>query len=294
MRRLEQIGLIANQDKPHWRENLLQAAERIRGAGRRAVAPQVGIGTEDTVPWEQKDTSAIVRRIDSSDLVMVIGGDGTMLHAAREIRGETTPVIGINTGNLGFLTAAPMAQLPMVLDHLWQGDFKVATRPFLEAEVAGMDQRADPLTALNDFVVHRRELSRMVKLKTSVDGRHLTDYQCDGLIVCTPTGSTAYSLSAGGPIISPKAGVMAITPICPHALSNRSVIVPLDSSVEVRIGEGHPETVLSGDGQNPQLLPPGATIRIGRSRRELNYLQVGGAGFFQTLREKMKWSGTSF
>ena len=291
---IERIGLIANEEKPQWRENLTQSARWIREAGRVALAPQIGLGAEVRTDRDERDISAIIRIIEQTDLVLVIGGDGTMLHAAREIRVPTTPVMGINTGNLGFLTAAPMGRLAEVLDRLWKGDYEMAWRPFLEAGVVRDKGMTERRTALNDFVINRRELSRMVQMRVRVDSRPLTTYQCDGLIVCTPTGSTAYSLSAGGPIINPDCEVMAITPICPHALSNRTVIVPLDSVVEVEIGDGHPETVLSGDGQDSFTLSPGSVVRIRRSERRLHFLSVGGIEFFQTLREKMKWSGTSF
>ena len=215
-----------------------------------------------------------------------------MLGAARALKRSRIPILGINTGNLGFLTAAPMADLKSVLDGIWHQDYKIITRPFMEATLIGHDNK-EPLIALNDFVISRGELHRMIQLDVKVDGDFLTTYQCDGLIVCSPTGSTAYSLSAGGPIVSPSSSVMSLTPICPHALSNRSVIVPFESVIEVEVGTHRPETILTGDGQVPLTLQPGDTVEIRRSRHQFRLLSIKGNSFYQRLRQKMKWSGSN-
>ncbi len=267
-----------------------QAATLIRRADRTALAPQLEPGGGSSKSGAGFHDH--IRGFEQTDLVLVIGGDGTMLHAARTLGGGKTPILGINTGNLGFLTAAPMAKLRQVLEHIWQGDFKIESRPFLEAAIFRLRPAGRSL-ALNDFVISRGELSRMIQLNVSVDGKPLTTYQCDGLIVCSPTGSTAYSLSAGGPIVSPDTEAIALTPICPHALSNRSVIVPLQSTVQVEVGAHRLETILTGDGQVPIPLQPGDTIQFQQSRRRLRLLSVAGNEFFQTLRQKMKWSGSN-
>lgn len=215
-----------------------------------------------------------------------------MLHVARTLGGGKTPILGINTGNLGFLTAAPMSNLRGILERIWQGNFAVESRPFLEAILSRPRPKVRSI-ALNDFVISRSELSRMIQLDVFVDGKPLTTYQCDGLIICSPTGSTAYSLSAGGPIVSPNTEAIALTPICPHALSNRSVIVPLKSTVRVAIGTQRPETLLTGDGQVSLTLKQGDVIQFQQSRRRLRLLSVVGNEFFQTLRQKMKWSGSN-
>lgn len=289
MRQIKQIGLIANPEKPRWRTSLTRAVARIKKAGRRAFAPQL-TGRPEKQP-EQRFSEQL-KTLRQTDLIIVIGGDGTMLGVARALRGTRIPILGINTGNLGFLTAAPMADLEKVLECIWSQDYRIVSRPFIEASIqnAEGDRR---WVALNDFVINRGELSRMIQLTVFVDGDFLTTYQCDGLIVCSPTGSTAYSLSAGGPIISPETSVMTLTPICPHALSNRSVIVPFGSMIEVEVGAHRPETILTGDGQVPQSLPPGTRVQFRKSRHQFRILSIGQHSFFDTLREKMKWSGSN-
>lgn len=275
-----------------------RAAALVRSADRIAVVPQleqpgaVSKSQTGTLSAANAAFHSCIRGAAQTDLILVIGGDGTMLHVARTLGGGKTPILGINTGNLGFLTAASMSNLRGLLEHIWRGDFAVESRPFLEA-VLSRPRPAVRSIALNDFVISRSELSRMIQLDVFVDGKPLTTYQCDGLIICSPTGSTAYSLSAGGPIVSPNTEAIALTPICPHALSNRSVIVPLKSTVRVAVGTHRPETLLTGDGQVSLTLKRGDVIEFQQSHRRLRFLSVAGNEFFQTLRQKMKWSGSN-
>lgn len=299
MLKIHRIGLIANPGKPRWKANLRQAAALVRNAERVAIAPQleprVGLKSQTdsgTLPAEDAAFHNCIRGVEQTDLILVIGGDGTMLHVARTLSGGKTPILGINTGNLGFLTAATMSNLRGILEQIWQGDFAIESRPFLEA-VLSRPRSTVRSIAINDFVISRSELSRMIQLDVFVDGKPLTTYQCDGLIICSPTGSTAYSLSAGGPIVSPNTEAIALTPICPHTLSNRSVIVPLKSTVRVAVGAHRPETLLTGDGQVSLTLKQGDIIQFQQSRRRLRLLSVGVNEFFQTLRQKMKWSGSN-
>jgi NAD+ kinase len=291
MRRIHEIGLIANPEKPQWKEHLTRAVALITGAGRSPFAPQLDAGYEATEGGTQS-LPPLIAQIAKTDLILVIGGDGTMLGVARSLMGNSTPILGINTGNLGFLTAAPMPELDSVLQAIWSDDFRIHTRPFIEG-VIRKTTGDEHFVALNDFVISRGEVSRMIQLDVSVDGDFLTTYQCDGLIVCSPTGSTAYSLSAGGPIVSPRTPAITLTPICPHALSNRSVIVPLDSVINVDVGS-HPQgTILTADGQVPTPLEPGDNVQFQRSQHEFTLLSVSNHSFFQTLRQKMKWSGSN-
>ncbi len=208
-----------------------KAARLIARAGRKVVI--------------NPDTAALARE---ADLLLVFGGDGTMLRAARDIAGSATPLLGINIGGLGFLTAVPSDELPRALNHVWSGEFKYESRALIE--VSGRCHRQSVCEmALNDIVVSRGAVSRLIGLDVSVDGELVTHYRCDGLIISSPTGSTAYSLSAGGAVVFPTAEVFALTPICPHALSNRSIILPLASMVRVKAANPAPATILSVDGQ---------------------------------------------
>ncbi len=236
-----------------------------------------------------QDAATLTREVD---LVLVFGGDGTMLRVASEIAGSPTPILGINVGGLGFLTAVSSQQVPRALEQIWSGDFVIESRALIEAagHCHGQSIRK---CALNDFVVSRTIVSRLITLEVSVDDEPLTRYRCDGLIVSSPTGSTAYSLSAGGAVVYPTAEVFAITPICPHTLSNRSVIVSLNSRIRVRVVNPKPETILSADGRNVTELAAGDAITIQRSRNSVRLMHLGGTSFSDTLRRKLNWSGAN-
>lgn len=287
---IRRIGLIANTDKVSCRPVLEQAAQCIRESGRQVFtesATGAFLATKDA-PLSS-NAAALAREVD---LLLVFGGDGTMLRVARDVAGCRTPILGINVGSLGFLTAVPSGELSVALGKVWAGDFSIEARPLIEA--AGQTKETKlALCALNDFVISRGAASRMIELLVSVDGEVLTRYKCDGLVVSSPTGSTAYSLSAGGAIVSPAAEVFTLTPICPHTLSNRSVIVSLSSRLEVRVLNVKPETILSADGQVETRLSAGDTVTINRSRRVLRLIRLSGSSFFGTLRQKLHWSGSN-
>jgi NAD+ kinase len=225
------------------------------------------------------------------DLLVVFGGDGTILRVARDIAGSRTPILGINIGGLGFLTAASAKALATALQAVWEGKYVLESRALIEArgETAGGKFRH---RALNDFVVSR-SAPRLVELEVSVNGQPLTQYRADGLIVSSPTGSTAYSLAAGGAIISPQAEVFALTPICPHTLSNRSLILDFKSTIGIKVINPRPATVLSGDGQTLHELVAGDLLTIQRSRFAIRLMHLAGTSFFDTLRAKLYWRGAS-
>lgn len=234
-------------------------------------------------------TAELARKVD---LLMVFGGDGTMLRVARETAGCRTPVIGINAGSLGFLTDVQAHQLPIALKQIWAGEMELEPRSLIEVSGHRGDESYRE-TALNDFVISRSVAPRLIDLGVTIDGMPLTRYRCDGLIVCTPTGSTAYSLSAGGAIVSPTADVFTLTPICPHTLSNRSVIVSLDATIKVKVRSERIETLLTADGQKMIPLTYGDEITIRRSKRSIRLLHLAGSSFYETLRMKLNWSGSN-
>jgi NAD+ kinase len=286
---LRRIGLIANPEKVDCRDVVRRAATAIRRAGRSlAMDPDTAslLGERNTPTVSPRQLSA------SSDLILVFGGDGTMLRVARAVAGSGTPILGINTGGLGFLTASSSDQVTRVLDHLWRGDLEVESRPMIEA-VLDRGGRSQRQLALNDFVISRSHVPRLIELEVRVDGVLLTCYRGDGLIVSSPTGSTAYSLAAGGPAVTPDAEVFTLTPICPHTLSNRSVIIGFRSAIQIRIVASSVETQLSADGQVQLGMGTGDVLRIQRSRRAVRLARLAGSSFFETLRQKLKWSGST-
>ena len=243
-------------------------------------------GPQTSSVWE---TRALAR---CTDILLVFGGDGTMLRAAREAAGGSAPLLGINVGQLGFLAAVNIRDLGDALEKVWAGAYTLESRPLIEASIVPSRSKVSML-ALNDFVIGRGDVSRVIELEVTVDGELLTQYRGDGLIVSSPTGSTAYSLAAGGAIVSPLARVFALTPICPHALSNRTVIVSLDSLVSVSILSQKLATILSADGQTQETLLPGDKVQIRNGRRCVRLIRPEGSSFFATLRRKLDWRGTS-
>ena len=264
------------------------AARLIAAAGRKVSTEAATAEFLSLSGPVSADAASLAREVD---LLLVFGGDGTMLRVAREVAGCRTPILGINVGSLGFLTAVSSQELAKALKAVWEGEFTLESRPLIEATSKSQSAPLN-LCALNDFVISRGAASRMIELLVSVDGEVLTRYRCDGLIVSSPTGSTAYSLSAGGAIVSPAAEVFTLTPICPHTLSNRSVIVSLSSKLEVKVINVKPETILAADGQVETRLHAGDEITIRRSRRALRLVRLAGSSFFGTLRQKLHWSGS--
>ena len=286
---IRQVGLIANSDKISSRPLVRRAAFLIRASQRKVLIDAATAALAGLKVATCPDSAALARQVD---LMMVFGGDGTMLRVARETAGSRTPFIGINVGSLGFLTDVQAHQLPLALKQIWAGETILESRSLIEATLRSGSKRIAE-SALNDFVISRGAAPRLIDLEVTVDGETLTRYRCDGLIVCTPTGSTAYSLSAGGAVVSPTADVFTLTPICPHTLSNRSVIVGLDSTVQVKVLSGRVETFLTSDGQKMIPLSTGEVVTIKRSRHSIRLLHLAGSSFFETLRRKLNWSGSN-
>lgn len=283
------VGLIANPEKSHCQESLDHAIQNVLASGRKVAADIVTAQMSSCPIQSYPDFSSLARH---SDLLLVFGGDGTMLRVAREIAGLLTPILGIKAGGLGFLTAVTADRLMEALERVWKGHYHLESRPMIEAK--GMiHNESFTQIALNDIVIARSAASRMIELEVTVDDEILTRYRCDGLIVSSPTGSTAYSLAAGGAIVCPAANVFAITPICPHTLSNRSVIVSLNSNVQVKVLSQKLETIMTADGQVPINLTAGGVVSIRRSRRRIHLIQLLGTSFFDTLRKKLSWSGSN-
>ncbi len=288
LKKIERVGLVANVDKLLCRATVRRAAELISRSGRRFLCESA---TADFTHLHTNAGRSLAQLAKECDLIMVFGGDGTMLRASRCLAGSPTPILGINVGQLGFLTAVPSGRLQPSFEKVWNGEYSVESRPLIEAVMPGPGKPAVQ-PALNDIVISRGAASRMIELDVSVDGVELTRYRCDGLIISSPSGSTAYSLAAGGAIVSPDANVFTLTPICPHTLSNRSVIVSLDSVVRVTVASHKPETILAADGAVEMSLHALDTVTIRRSRHQIRLVHLNGDSFFQTLRHKLNWTGS--
>ena len=285
---IRRIGLIGNAGKSSRAGVIRRAAQLIQRAGRKVFCNAETAALARLKIPAFADAAALAREVD---LLLVFGGDGTMLHVARAIAGSPTPMLGVNIGGLGFLTGVPSDELAGALKCVWNGEFRYESRALIETS-GRCNGKKIVESALNDIVVSRGAVSRLISLDVSVDGELITRYRCDGLIISSPTGSTAYSLSAGGAVVLPTAEVFAMTPICPHALSNRSIILPLSSKILVKAISPLPSTILSVDGQVVGELDAGDEVTIRRSRRTIRLVHLADNSFLEALRRKLQWRGT--
>jgi NAD+ kinase len=285
--KIKRIGLVGNLTKAECADSIRKAAALITRTGRKILC-DAETARLAKLKAACPDIATLAREVD---LLLVFGGDGTMLRVARDIAGCDTPVLGVNIGGLGFLTAVPSAELSRALAHVWRGEFKFESRALIEAAGRCKGGRIRE-TALNDIVISRGAVSRLISLDVTVDGELVTRYRCDGLIISSPTGSTAYSLAAGGAVVLPTAEVFAMTPICPHALSNRSIILPLASTIRVKAVTAQPSSILSADGRMVAELDAGDEITIRRSRRAIRLVHMADGSFLEALRRKLHWRGT--
>lgn len=226
------------------------------------------------------------------DLVAVLGGDGTMLNALSKLGDFEKPVAGINIGTLGFLTSCKDDELDHFAAAIAAGRFSTSERMLLEAVVHRSGKPAESFIALNEVTLARGDTGRLVSLRARVNGELLNDYRADGLIVATPTGSTAYSLSAGGPLISPTAGVFVITPICPHSLSQRSLVLSGDATVG--LSSEDPECgpmLFTVDGRDSTRIETGDRVEVRKASRSFHLVHLEGASFYAALRQKLRWQG---
>jgi len=226
------------------------------------------------------------------DLVISLGGDGTLLQTLHRIGPTDIPIVGVNIGTLGFLTACTDEEIDLLSDHLVGGEINIIGRSMLKVEMIDESGMAHEFLALNEAVLMRGETGRLVSLEARVDGELLNHYRADGLIVATPTGSTAYSMAAGGPLLEPHAKVFVITPICPHSMSNRSLVVAEDSVIELSPSGGGEEPILfSVDGRDILRIKRDSIVRVSRHEQTLRLVRLPGHSFYDTLRKKLHWHG---
>ena len=223
------------------------------------------------------------------DLIIVLGGDGTLISVARLIGDRNVPIVGVNLGRLGFLTEVTRDELPEMLERLISGNYKVSDRMMLDASIYRNDRVVGQFTVLNDIVINKGALARIIDMETSVDGRHLTSYKADGLIISTPTGSTGYNLAAGGPIIYPDINSLLITPICPHMLTNRPIMVWSRSVIEIKVNFEDDVVFFTGDGQVGRKLLPGDRVEVRRSEARTRLVSSPSKDYFEILRTKLNW-----
>lgn len=281
------VGILSNPNKAGSLPTLKAMRESLAKHGIGVVLDHQTAG----LAGERKgiDPSSFA---DQVDIAAVLGGDGTMLHAISRLGHFPKPVAGVNVGNLGFLTTCTDRQVEEFALALANGSYNTSSRSLLEAHIQGSDESPRTFYALNEVTVTRGETGRLVSLIARVNGEHLNAYRADGLIISTPTGSTAYSLSAGGPLISPDAEVLLVNPICPHSLGQRSLILPDHNELEILSDEEiAAPMVFTADGRESLRLGDGDRVMVRKSSRSLDLLRLPDHSFYRALRQKLGWQG---
>jgi len=286
------VGLNVNVEKLHATPEVARLArEAVSLLEERGVAVWINRESAEALGHAARGIGEVelARR---AGVIVVFGGDGTILRTARAAAPQGIPILGVNLGAFGFLAEVNGADLERALHRLLEGDYQLDERMMLRARVEQTGRAAQEFLALNDIVVTKSGYARILKVRTAVNGEHLATHLADGMIVATPTGSTAYSLSAGGPIVHPAVDVIVLTPICAHTLNARAVVVSGADTVTIRtepIGSPSPPSILTVDGQEGFPLQEGDEVRVERSPHRTRLVRLGRGGFYSILRAKLTW-----
>ena len=275
------VGLIGDV---RVAEPMSLLADYLTKAGREVVASEEIAAEIAARAIREPEIAA------NADLIIAVGGDGTMLYAADLAGGGTVPLLGVNRGRLGFLTDVLPADMLESLDRVLGGDYVRESRLLLEGRVESADGSSRVARALNDVVVHRRESGRMLDLETRIAGRYVNTHSGDGLVVATPTGSTAYALSCGGPIIEPVLDVVVLVPVCPHTLSDRPIVVPASQEIEVLLLDRQStKAEVTADARSLGIFEPGERLTISAAPDRVTLIHPPGHDFYEILRSKLHW-----
>jgi len=288
------IGLIANLDKDGAVELLAKLMRDLRASGQTVHFHKEAAEALDAAGIEIENPPLELGKLaEISDLLIVLGGDGTLLNIAAQLREKAKPLAAVNTGTLGFLSCVTSDETGRLVEAIKDSSFEISRRRILTAELRHGDHPVEIYTALNELVVGRGTTSRTIHVEARVDGEFVNHYSGDGLIVATPTGSTAYSMSAGGPIVHPASPVMLITPVCPHTLANRAIVVSDSSEIELLIADQRDPLYLTADGRGIAEVDQEVHIKITRAQFELPLVSLNGDSFFSVLKGKLGWYGSA-
>ena len=287
---VRRVGVLVKPNQPEALQTICRLVDWCSGRGLKVSGgprfQRERIESETGCAVESLDHAELVR---AADLFVVLGGDGTMIGAARLIGDAETPVLGVNFGTLGYLADFTVEDMLPALELVLAGDYTIDRRLMLAATV---ERNGEPLLhdrVLNDVVISKSALARIIEIETRIDQKFVSRFRADGLIVSTPTGSTAYNLSAGGPVIYPSMNAVVITPICPHTLSNRPLVVPDDAEFELTLKTQREEVALTLDGQVGMPLEYEDRVTVRKSRTGFNLIQAHTRNYFDVLRNKLKW-----
>jgi len=282
---IQKVTFITNAHRPEATAQLRELYAELVSRGVAALTEEP-LGRALGLPWAPLPT------LCESDLFIALGGDGTLIHASYVLGGRPVPILGINMGSLGFMTEVRQTEVHEMLDRVLAGDFEVEPRMKLRVHLhRGGDEKKVLVDAevLNDAVINKGALARIADLEASIDGRYVTTYKSDGVIVSTPTGSTAYSLSANGPILYPTMHAVIITPICPHTLTQRPIVVPDDREINLQLKSESAEMYLTLDGQTGVPMLPGDRVQIKQSKNRVLLIKNPKLDFFTILRTRLRW-----
>jgi NAD+ kinase len=283
---MKKVGIIARKNKPEAAEIVNELRDWLI---RRGFEPYFDEDTADLI--HEKTYRYPKDRIPFLvDMMIVLGGDGTLLSVARLMEERQVPILGVNLGGLGFLTATTLEKLYPTLQSIQKNEYILDNRMMLAAEVYRQGERIAGYTVLNDAVIHKgAALARIIDIDTYIDKQFVTSFRADGLIISTPTGSTAYCLSAGGPIVHPQVEAFIMTPICPHTLTNRPIVIPNMAVVEVTMRSEHEDVMLTLDGQVGVALLYRDIVRVTKAKHQIQLIQPSGRNYFEVLKTKLRW-----
>ena len=281
----KRVAIISKPGRPELATLLPRLKQQLAQSGYSMVADrESSLHVQGVQICERSEMAAC-----TPEFAIVLGGDGTLLAAARAVSGSGIPILAVNLGSLGFLTEVRVEEAESALAAVLEGRCVREKRTMLECEHRRREQNIGNFTALNDVVIAKGAIARLLSVEIKVDGEFVADYAADGVIISTPTGSTAYSLAAGGPVLVPAVNAFIVTPVSPHALTHRPLVVPDSSAIALLVKEGAEEVILTIDGQTPVDLLKGDEIVCRRSERHVELLRLPGRTFFEVLRTKLKW-----
>jgi NAD+ kinase len=287
---MKRIGIIAKQNKPEAVTITGRLVEWLQPKGIEVYIEE-GIGRYINPNLTRPFLNAVKKEEIPfhAEMIIVLGGDGTLLSVARLVGSHEVPILGVNLGGLGFLTEITLEELYRVLERVIRGDFTTDERVVLNVAVIRREERMTEFTVLNDAVINKGALARIIDIETTINGEYLTTFKSDGLIMSTPTGSTAYNLSAGGPIVYPSLHCIIITPICPHTLTNRPIMIPDDVEVRAILKSKQQEVILTLDGQQGFILECEDVVEVNKAEGRILLIKSPYRHYFEVLREKLKW-----
>lgn len=284
------VGIVLKPHQPEALETICSVVQWLHERGIQLVgSPEIErerIEHETGCSVETLERESLAAGVD---LILVLGGDGTMIATARMIGDTEVPVLGVNYGGLGYLAEFRIEELYIALESILKGDYRVDRRVMLSVELVRGEEYLTRNRVLNDVVINKSALARIIEIEAYLNRQFVNSFRADGLIVSTPTGSTAYNLSAGGPVIFPSMNAVVITPICPFTLSNRPIVVPDESLIELRLKTANEEVVLTLDGQVGLALKPEDRVLISKSKTTFNLVQPANRNYFEVLRDKLRW-----